>query len=322
MGAPGLILAIALAQAQSSPRVLRLSAETPYIEAIIGKVPVRLRVDLAAHERILLDRGVAERLKLTTAKSTVLALIGLREMGAIDLRIGPVALAGRWAAETLRIGATSRDVQVAWFDHETDDGADGVISPALLPYDEVVLVRRPSRPSDRDLALPVRLDGWHGLVSRWAVGKAGIDVALSLAAPTTLATAAAGQILSQAGEGVRTGPTWREPIALGVARPVRTVRLARPLTIAGFSVGTFAMRVSDWAGDGAPPPDADLPPDEVAVEARGKRQRAWARLILGLDRLAACAELAYRRKPQQIRLTCSFDAAPAHHRVGVGSGPE
>lgn len=300
-----LLAVVALPGTDAPPRTLRLDAAAPFVDAVIAKRPVRLRVDLAGPRDVIVDLSTARRLGLASPKRELLELVGWDAGGTLDLRIGPVSLPGRWTGTGWTVDGIRRDGRVLWFPHDQDDGADGVIGPALLPYDEVVLVRRPRTALDRTVEVPVRSGRWRGIEAEHVAGGRRIEIGWSLERSSTLATAAAGRALADAGAGVMTGARARASVAFGVDRPVRTVRLARPLDVGGFRLDAFLIRVSDYAGEGQPPPDAELPPDEVHVEARGERQRAWSRLTIGSDLLAACAEIAWRRRPATMRLTCT-----------------
>ena len=105
-----LVALLAAAATDADPRVLRLDADAPFVDAVIADRPVRLRVDTGAHEEVLLDRTTAERLRLTTAKRELAGLIGWRPAGDMGLSIGPVKIDGRWAEEVMRFGAKHNDI--------------------------------------------------------------------------------------------------------------------------------------------------------------------------------------------------------------------
>ena len=73
--------------------------------------------------------------------------------------------------------------------------------------------------------------------------------------------------------------------------------------MAGVRLARVAARVFDWSGKTSIP-DADLLPGEAVVAGRAGIQREWAKLGIGNDHLAACAEIVWRREPLAIDLLC------------------
>ena len=111
-----------------------------------------------------------------------------------------------------------------------------------------------------------------------------------------MASVAAAALLVEAAGGQISGPVHRTEIALGVARPVRTLRLDRPLGIAGARVASLDVRLFDWAGSADLPPDADAGGEAEAV--------GWPILKLGRDALAGCASITWQPQGKQISLAC------------------
>ena len=122
----------------------------------------------------------------------------------------------------------------------------------------------------------------------------------------TLATAGAGVALASANGGRLEGATRTAHIAFGVERPVRLLKLARPLAIGPLTLAALDVRVADYGSAGgiadadAPPPD----PDEIVVTAKGKRDRSRDSLTLGRDQLDRCSSIVFDKPAKQVRLSC------------------
>lgn len=294
-------------------RVLTLDAAAPFVDANLAGGPVRLRVDPGARAYILLNKTTAKRLELGSAKRVVGALLGLRAFQPMIVQVGRVQVAGYWSAERLKMLGARADVRVAWFGQGGVADADGVISPALLPYDIVRFVRYERGEDYHDAMLPVRFVDWHGLQGSITVGGKAVDVELSLATPHTIATAAAGAAIATAFDGKFAGPREAIVVAHGVTRPVQTIELARPLEVAGLAIEQFLVRVADWRGDNALPAEGKPSSDEIVVTGRNDLQRPWLKLVLGGDAVRNCSEVSYYRQPQRLVLTCAYRQQNGSH---------
>lgn len=293
-------LALALAGcatiAPKSPQLraeLALAAADPVVEAMIAGVPVRLRVDLAAHDTIELNPATAARLPLKY------------ESGP-DVYVGRIRLAGRTAIAKVRIGAVERPLQVVEHGRDCCAGVDGAIGPQLLPYGRVVW-RNPAAPVPNG-AIELTLDddastGLSALVPREAMG---IRVRFALSQAQSGATAAAGAILAKAWGGAWDGQQVRVPAAFGIRRPARMVLFAHPATLAGFRFDRLVVRTADFGGSERLPVDP-VGADEIVVSKTLPRQEAWPAVTLGTDRLDRCSEIVFAAEPRSLTLRCAFD---------------
>ena len=92
-------------------------------------------------------------------------------------------------------------------------------------------------------------------------------------------------------------------IEFGVSRPVRLLRLGRPVEMNGFRFSEFHVRTSDNRGNLALPADPDADPDKVVVT--GSRQRAAFEVTLGLDRLRQCSRLVWDNRSRRMTFHCT-----------------
>ena len=276
---------------------LVLDAAVPVVTVTIDGQPLRLRVDPGTAAHIELNAGAAQRLDLANPARLVGGKPVSRGRSRTD--VGKVLVREVTSAELLGYQGRQLPAILAWSTTDPVQGADGLINPRLLPHDELRLVRRRATANDVVTHLPMRWDDNRGLL-----GKSGdVDVVITPVSPETLATAAAASILAAGHGGQLRGPAREALISHGVTRPVRDVVFARPVDVAGVRLARVAARVFDWSGKTSIP-DADLLPGEAVVAGRAGAQRQWAKLAIGNDQLAACAEIVWRREPLAVDLVC------------------
>jgi hypothetical protein len=293
----GLALAVAgslLGETPAAAEDLRLAADNNYILPVeVNGQVLRLRVDPAAPGYVLLNPDTVARL-------------GLRgSMTGSVTHVGPVTLKGGSNAVKMRVGAVASKPRAIWIDREVAPGADGTISPELLPHDRIVFEIAPARSGETESRIAMDYAPGIGLVHLYPAGERRIHIAFTLADPRSLSTAAAGALLAGMKGGDWTGPVREEPVRFGVRRPVRPFRLAAPAALDAYEIRSFLVRTADFRGSYQLPPDrAD--PDEIVVTAVTKgRQRARLYLLIGADALARCSSLTYAKAARQLTLRCA-----------------
>ena len=263
--------------------------------------------------------GTAGRIRIDPAVPALPMLVAPYAMRG-ELRPGPFAFAylvgpervlGRSAVTRITIGegGEERRRRVGWTERPYYPEADGVIGPGGLPDPVVRFVLRPSLPSERTVTLPMvdeggLFGGWGGMYALVDVGGTPIRIRFNPFHPRTLATAGAAIRLAAAHEGLVGGEAESVQIAFGIARPVRTLRLQRPLVIGPISISTLGVRTSDF-GNASAIREEGGDPDEIVVTAERRRNTERDRIALGADSLARCSSIVFDRDAGQIRLTCA-----------------
>ncbi|WP_156677784.1 hypothetical protein [Sphingomonas profundi] len=269
---------------------LTLDMDAPVISIMIGSVPLRLRVDFDQRDAIELNAAAADRLGLPF------------ERGSTD-DVGRIAVPSRVATATFVLN--DRTMMATLSTHgDCCAGVDGAISPALLPYALVRLVRAadPARPA---LSFAMERDGDFGLQARQRVGREAVRVKLSLVRNETLATASAGAILAAAHGGRFAGGTQAVPVMFGIARPARPIAFDRPPVLAGFRFDWLLVRTADFGGRRQLPQEAGGT-DDIVVRRRVPRQIDWPAIVIGRDRLDRCGEIAFSPLTLTMTLRCDF----------------
>lgn len=289
----------AVATAAEAPPAERLVPGEGMAEVPINRVPARLRIDPAAYSIPLLSEVVAKRAKLRPSDVT------------LTFAVGPQLVRGHTAMA--RLGEMPVRATVAWAPRPFAAGLDGVIGPGGLTEPVIRFVFQKPLPGERTATLPMigqdgPMSGWGGLFARIEVGGAAMRVRFDPHHPHTLATANAGRRLATAYGGGMEEARFNTEIAFGIERPVRRMRLDRPVAIGPLSIVTLGVRTAD-VGNAAAIPDADAPPpdpDEIVVVARDKRHDPERdRLSLGADVLRRCSSLVFDKPAREIRLTCA-----------------
>ncbi len=266
----------------------------------VAGIPARLRVDPSAPGIPIVDPALAARAGLSGG------MIGL------VYAIGPVRIGAKTAVTRIALGPRPQKRRVTWPARGYTHRADVVVGPAGMPDPVVRFQLRAPRPGERVTVLPLAdaggmFGGGGGSFALVPIGGVPTRVRFNLDNPRTLATAGAGVALASAHGGQLEGGTRTAHIAFGVERPVRLLRLARPLAIGSLALGTVDIRVADYGNAGgiadaaAPPPD----PDEVVVTAKGKRDRSRDSLTLGRDQLDRCSSIVFDKPAKQVRLSCA-----------------
>lgn len=289
---------------------LILPGAAPVIEAQIAGQPVRLTVDFGGDPFIMLAPVAVARLGLAADTRTDGETV---DRGRFRVAVGQVSVAVPYTREIISIAGRNVSARVlapAAAPAEAVAGSDGVIGLRLLPHAGVRLVFRPRQPSDRVVTVAAETGSRSSSTKfDWPLPKGPpIEVELHHLRPVSVASVAAASRLAEAGDGKLYGPPRRVLIGFGVARPVRSLVLARPLAIAAVTVNMVDVRLYDWAGKAQLPPDADS--DEAAlVTGKRGRQRGWPILKLGRDVLGRCASISWQRDVSDLErgrfeLTC------------------
>lgn len=207
-----LLLSLGWAAARAGAPELRVSAADNFvIDATINGQAVRLRVDPETSGYVILNPATVERIGLRRS------MIGSRT------QIGPVRLQGWSKVAELRIGGVTEDRRMVWIDRPAIEGADGLIGPADLPYDQIIFdIREVAEHEEAGFPVPLEFDRSGGLYYAFRLGEDMMRVQFSLIKPISLATAAAGARLADLFEGHWIGEPQEQMIEFGVSRQYAT----------------------------------------------------------------------------------------------------
>lgn len=276
-----------------------LDAPSKYIvQAEARGRPLKLRVDPGAPYFVLLNDKVARELKLVGTKAATLA-------------VGPMRLKGSTRSEKLTIGGVTASKPMMWVKGQAVGDADGIINPANLPGDRVTLRLQAPQPGEQLIELPMRFDRQRGLYYEFDFGAQLILTRFTLEDPLTTATGAAASVIAKRRSGLWDGGPFVHQVRFGVPRPVRRMVLGQPLSVKGFPLSEFAVRIMDDRGSFLLP-DKELPTaveDEDGVIVTGKNKRSYGAahfwLMIGSKDLSRCSSISYDSRAKRMILSCS-----------------
>lgn len=286
------LLFVAAHSPAPAPELVLHAASGSYVEAVIGGVPLRLEVQLDHAPAISLNPDAAERAGLGSGD------------GKWTEAIGPVKLRGRFSEERLLLAGLPAKAKVRWHQRVSQD-ADGLISVHLLPFERVTVMRGGPVPGERETELAIKVHDNHGVYVPLDFGKRRIAARLSFSRPRTTAPAAAAAVIARAHGGAIQPEKSFEEISLGVMRPVRPLRLQRPLAIGPLAVTRLMVRTADFRGDHKLVLTATKSQNgEIVVAGAAPSQKPLYRITIGLDVLGRCSSATYLREARRLILRC------------------
>lgn len=278
-----------------------LDANSQYlIQAEARGRSLKLKVDPGAPYFVLLNDKVAKELRLVGTKAATLA-------------VGPMRLKGSTRSEKLTIGGVTASKPVMWVKGQAIGDADGVINPANLPGDRVTLRLQAPQPGEQIIELPMRFDRQRGLYHEFDYGGQLILTRFTLEDRLTTATGAAASVIAKRRTGLWEGGPFVHQVRFGVSRPVRRMVLGQTLSIKGFPLNEFAVRIMDDRGSYLLP-EKEVPTaaaeDEEGVVVTGKNRRSYGAahfwLMIGGKDLSRCSTISYDRRSKRMVMSCSI----------------
>ena len=197
-----------------------------------------------------------------------------------------------------------------WVKGQSVAEADGIINPANLPGDRITLSLRAPGSGEQQIRLPMRFDRQRGLYHEFNYGGQLILTRFTLADELTTATGAAASVIAKRKNGLWDGGPFVHPVRFGVSRPVRRMVLGQTLSVNGFPVRDFAVRIQDDRGQYQLPEKA-LPTvdDEDGIIVTRKNKRSYGAphfwLMIGRRALSNCSSISYDNSARQMLLSCS-----------------
>ncbi len=279
--------------AQAAELTVR-AADRFIVPVVVNGHQIRLRVDPEAPAYVAVNPAVARR-------------IGLRPtlLGGIYALVGPVRLNGNTKSAILSHDGRQVRQRFAWLNRNVIDDADGLISPAALPYERVTFELGTEQRREVVSTFPMTYSTEYGLLFPLRLGKQTIQFQFSTVKPRSMATAAAGARIAENNGGAWSGDPFEQLIEYGVRRPVRPLGLQTPLALEGLGLPGLLVRTSDNLGNHNLPSDASADPREIVVTGVRTRGAAVYMVTIGLDRLSACSRMIYEGPQHRLVLHCT-----------------
>ena len=275
------------------------------VEMTINNQPVRFRMAPDAISVPTLNGDAATRVGL---KPSMIGFVYV---------IGPVRIGFRTDKVQYGVGESVFHSRTAFSNRQLVEGADGVAGPTTFAYRRVIFTLRDPQAGDRAIRFQMDTDmGDSQTGVKIDVAGRVLHAAFSIDRTESLVTATGGRWIADAHGGRFDGNTRDAAILYGVSRPIRSLRLERPLLLGELEVRNLAVRVSDVgstqgiADSTAPEPN----PDEIVVTAESKRKIPNQRLYIGLDTIGHCASITYDFKTKTVTLMCPNQPPAASQR--------
>lgn len=297
-------IVIAACLLHTAPAVASTSAgEWTDLSVRIGETVEIYIKDKPMHFRIAPDAVSVPTLNADAAQK-----IGLKpSMIGYVFGVGPVKIAFRTDDVKYRAGSASFNRRTAFSDREVVDGADGIAGPETFPFRRTIFTLRNPQADDKAITFPLDKDmGRSQTGVKIEIDGRPVYAAFSFDRAESLVTATGGQWIADANGGRFNGDTLETPILYGVRRPIRPLRLERPLMLGELEIRNLAVRVSD-AGNAQRIADGTAPeqdPNEIVVTGDSKRKIPNQRLYIGMETIGHCASITYDFEVGTVMLMC------------------
>jgi hypothetical protein len=278
------LCAAPIARAQPTSIVLEANP-IPIVEVEINGQNVRLQVDPALPDMLVMNTAIAERL-------------GLRNLPFAQVRIvmDDTGLTGRAARPNMRFanGEVER-VTAAIFSVPVTPHADGAIGPGALPYRDITIRLGPDAPGARDIVFALHdPDRWNTPLQ--LSPEREVQLGFTLARPYSMLNRPAANLLQADRALTPAGELEQREFLLGLSSMMQPVELDAAMNVRGLAFGPVLARTA------APIIGAD---DESAIFVVAETDRAPpSHLTLGREALSACSSMRVNRRAKQLTLRC------------------
>lgn len=279
-------------------------------EAEQGDLTVRVGepVDLTINDQPVRFRLAPDAVSVPTLNADAAVRTNLKpSMLGYVYGVGPVKIGFQTDVARYGEGDDSFRRRTAFSNRQLVEGADGIAGPETFPFRRTIFTLRDPQPGDQAITFPLDREMGRSQTSvKIEVGGRPVYAAFSLDRAESLVTATGGRWIADANGGSFSGDPREATILYGIARPVRFLRLDRPLTLGELEIRNLAVRVSDMgntqgiAEEPAPEQDAN----EIVVTGDTKRKVPNQRLYIGMDTIGHCASITYDFKAETVTLMC------------------
>ena len=265
-------------------------------------------IAMTINDQPVLFRLAPDAISVPTLNDDAAKRIGLKPsmIGYIYV-IGPEKISFRTDNVKYRVSDAPFKRRTAFSNRNLVSGADGIAGPETFPFRRTIFILRDPQPGDRAITLPLDTEmGRSQTGVRINVGGRPIYAAFSFDRSESLVTATGGKWIADALGGRFDGQAREAPILYSVTRPIRSLKLDRPLMLGGLEIRELAVRVSDMGNAQGiaegPAPEQD--PNEIVVSGDRKRKVPNQRLYIGMETIGHCASITYDFEAGTVTLMC------------------
>jgi hypothetical protein len=273
------------------------------IDAQINGYPIKLQV-----------RG--DWISYPTLNPDAIQRLGIRSnifanMLGIQAVVGTTVIAGHTGKAKFLIEGKEINERALWFDRPAAPQLEGMIGPASLPQSQIRLNTGIEIEHAAPFSVPMQIYN-NRVGTQMSIDGTPVFVMFDPLRQYTIASAAAGQVISNKYGGNWSGASSTDAGDFGIDRPVRTLNLANPIEIGSLHIQKMLVRdysrVKGITDDGATqdildPNEVTLPPVTVTANVKSKVKPLYY-LTLGRDALDHCANITFNKGTNQIEFTC------------------
>ena len=266
---------------------------TDIVPMRLNRAAGRLLIGAGGPERMVCNASFAARAGVDDVQGQTLAMVGPLKVSGWRGTAQVVALGRRWTQP------------VEWTTREPLDRADCVTGPRRLPFERVRFLIGPPRADATAVTLRFHHQAGH-IYGALPVARETLAVRFEPSYARSLLTAPAAKAIVPVHGGTVTGRWLTEPIFYGVSRPIRQLRLHRPLTIGGMTLRDPFVRGDDYGSAMSlrSIDPAAVQEDDVIVSAKRGKPNGLKLLRVGADDLSHCVDLTVDKSRKEMTLTC------------------
>ncbi|WP_143704575.1 hypothetical protein [Porphyrobacter sp. TH134] len=297
----------AMAGAQNGPSLAPTQADElllppdHIIRVKVNGVPMRLLVTAEADGPMHVNPAVAVRLNWKAQIAGTHYVHNINDFLYLLARYRTVDIEGK-----------KQKILVMWSTQPITDVADGVIGIHHLPYNLVTFPLGPPIGDQTVQRLPLKQFGrrFNDTVgTELDADGEKFKVFFGHRLANNLVTAPSANFLaSRFGGGFIPGSDSEVAIDYDIKRPVRMMKLARPLKLGDILIDHFSVRYRDWGNTNKVaeigPDDPPFDPNEIIVWDSKRRGRPDFYTSIGRNQIAHCSQITYDFELREIRLTC------------------
>ncbi len=232
-------------------------------------------------------------------------------MIGIQAIVGTTIIPGHTGKAKFLIDGRESNLRALWFDKPAASQLEGLAGPNALAQSVIRLNTGVAVEHPTVFSLPIQVNN-NKVGTQITVDQTPIFVMFNPLREHTIASAAAGQVISAAHGGRWSGTSNTEATDFGIDRPVRGLSLATPIDIGALRIQTMLVRdysrVSGVEEGGASasaldPSEATLPAVVVTADTKSKVKPLYY-LTLGRDALGHCGSITFNKDANRIELSC------------------
>lgn len=280
-------------------------ADTPQRDLVVRNGEA---IAMTINDQPVFFRLAPDAISVPTLNDDAAKRIGLKpSMIGYIFVIGPEKIGFRTDNVKYRASDAPFKRRTAFSNRNLVSGADGIAGPETFPFRRTIFILRDPQPGDRAITFPLDTEMGRSQTSvRIDVGGRPIYAAFSLDRSESLVTATGGKWIADGNGGRFDGEAREAPILYSVARPIRSLKLDRPLMLGELEIRELAVRVSDMGNAQGiaegPAPEQD--PNEIVVSGDSKRKVPNQRLYIGMETIGHCASITYDFEAGTVTLMC------------------